>query len=746
MADDPDSSLPSGRSEQGDTAQDELNVVDTKGGSITTGNVSGTGIAIGPGAQAIVAITEETACNVAGLKNPYLGLRAFTAAERDIFAGRERIVRALVDRLSADDGDRLLFIVGASGSGKSSIARAGLLPSLADQMCDAGYTVQTRIIDHPERMAAASLASLLQDVADNQPFQCVLLLIDQFEELFSQVDPAVCDQILSLLADVTTSNRPSVRIIATMRSDFLPQLVADSRFEAIEQRKVVIRAMSADELHEAIQRPIHVRHPNKRLEPALLAQLAKDAAADAAYLPLLQVTLEDLWRGGELRLSHYPGLTDAIQHRADVVYTYRDYDGLQQERRTPEEQQALLALLLDMVRVSPGEQVHEVRWRRTRSEITHGDPQRERLIADLVTARLLATDRAESEERETVDLVHEALLNSWSRLKEVIAAERDHLRRRERFLLALQEWQVNGQHDDYLLSGVRLAEAEALQQHRDSVLHHGDAAAFMQRSIQRRTEEQQHALAQAQALATAAEAQLVAETRAREEAEARAIEQSTANTRIRRRSQWIAVAALVAMVSAGVAGWFGIAAQQQARVAESRRLAAEANTLLAENLSERALLLAIEAVQRDNNPNTRNAVQDGVVARPYRVTVLVGHTAQINSAVFSPDARRILTISDDDTARLWDADGRPLAVLAGHTDTVTSAVFSPDGQRVLTASKDDTVRLWPVNLVDWLAAAQCRVGRTLTEAEIRTYAVPEPLFFNETTLANRQCPPKYSWE
>lgn len=125
MVSDPDTSVPSGTPEQGDTAQDELNVVDTKGGGITTGNVSGTGIAIGPGAQAIVTITEETAYNVAGLKNPYLGLRAFTAAERDIFAGRERIVRALVDRLSADDGDRLLFIVGASGSGKSSSIRSG---------------------------------------------------------------------------------------------------------------------------------------------------------------------------------------------------------------------------------------------------------------------------------------------------------------------------------------------------------------------------------------------------------------------------------------------------------------------------------------------------------------------------------------------------------------------------------------------------------------------------------------------
>ncbi len=258
---------------------------------------------------------EETAYNVAGLPNPYPGLRAFTADERDIFAGRERIVRALVDRLSADDGDRLLFIVGASGSGKSSLARAGLLPDLADRLREQGYSVLTRTIDHPGHTPAVALQRALQDdtasaIAPARPI--LVLLIDQFEELFSQADPAQRDQALQILVEVAQSGERPVRIIATMRSDFLPQLVADARFEAYERRKVVVRAMTVDELTEAIQRPIQRRHPAKRIEPALLARLAHDAAADAAYLPLLQVTLEDLWRGGDLRLGAYHGLATAI--------------------------------------------------------------------------------------------------------------------------------------------------------------------------------------------------------------------------------------------------------------------------------------------------------------------------------------------------------------------------------------------------------------------------------------------------
>src|SRR5262245_9280900 len=139
-------------------AQHDQRVVNTQGGDYAEGNILRQGTFVEgdqynlsgdfPDAQVYLGstvITEEQAYNVAGLSNPYLGLRAFTAAERDIFAGRASFVRALVERLSGDDGDRLLFIVGASGSGKSSLVRAGLLPDLADHLHERGLAVQTRV-------------------------------------------------------------------------------------------------------------------------------------------------------------------------------------------------------------------------------------------------------------------------------------------------------------------------------------------------------------------------------------------------------------------------------------------------------------------------------------------------------------------------------------------------------------------------------------------------------------------------
>ncbi len=697
MASNPDTSFhPDPHARNAAAAQSaQHGVVSQDGEHIHTGTISGIGIAVGTGAHVAVTISAEQAYTVAGLPNPYLGLRAFTERERAIFAGRERIVQALVERLSPDTGDRLLFLVGASGSGKSSLARAGLLPALADRFRDDGYAVQTRIIDHPGYRPATVLARLLLELptAAHGPSRPVfLILIDQFEEIFSQTAADEAQHVLGMLSDLAAQPDVPIRMIATLRSDFLPQLVADARFEGYERRKVVVRAMSEHELQDAIQRPLQLHHPNKRFEPALLERLAHDAAADAAYLPLLQVTLEELWRGGDLRLGAYQGLADAIQRRAETIVTYRDYDGLQQEARPPDERAAILGLLLDLVRVALDDELPAQRWRRPRAELTQGNPQREQFIADLTAARLLRTDRelwstdGGEQAVETVDIVHEALLRGWPTLRHAIDQERETLRQRVRFDQVLREWQTHNQHDPYLLDGVRLSEAQELDARGDVALRSPAAQALLRRSLRRK--------------------------------EAR-----------RRRLLSLSGSIIVVLLATlGFAGYQWQTTQAQLNVSDSQRLA-----VVAQNLSnwaddsEQALLLAQEAALRDPNQTAEQALRDRLQRMWWRPPVLRGHTAPVSSAVFSPDGQLIVTASMDGTARLWSQDGTPLAVFTAHTDDIhhsaftptddiTSVVFSPDGQTILTASDAGIARLWD------------RQGKELAIFTGHTYGISSAIF------------------
>ena len=332
---------------------------------------------------ATTIISAEQAYQVAGLSNPYLGLRPFTYADRARFAGRERMVSATLIQLTAPGEERsLVFVTGASGSGKSSFVQAGVLPALEAHYSNRRLTLCHAVM-RPSKQPLAALADALRQigfVADSPfaaaaPFalgapipersDVAVLVIDQFEELFTQSEPAQRDAILELLAALPPFRKLRVHIICTLRSDFLGELAEHSALEHAFREQVLLRSMDADELDQAIQRPIQKTHPEKRIEPTLLNRLVIDAADEVGYLPLLQVTLEDLWRRGSLTIDSYGSLTDAIRDRAEQVYAYQDYDGARQHPRDKTEQALLLGLLIDLVEVSlDDESRRDVRRRR----------------------------------------------------------------------------------------------------------------------------------------------------------------------------------------------------------------------------------------------------------------------------------------------------------------------------------------------------------------------------------------------
>src|SRR5262249_17376020 len=141
---------------------------------------------------------------------------------------------------------------------------------------------------------------------------------------------------------------------------------------------------------------------------------------------------------------------------------------------------------------------------------------------------------------------------------------------------------------------------------------------------------------------------------------------------------------------------FALRSQAQLRTSQSQSLAYAAESLRTTN-PETALLLASEALLRDDNVVTAQTMRDTLDAARWQPTALQGHTSAVSSAVFSTDVQRILAGSDDNTARVWDLSGKELATLQGHTGGINSAVFSPDGQRILTTSDDNTARVWDLS-------------------------------------------------
>jgi WD40 repeat protein len=739
------------------------------GDKIAIGVISGAAVAAGRGATAIQAGGDvtlnyaELAYDVRGLPNPYLGLRPFGYGDRASYAGRERgIAQALAALTGPGEERTLLFITGASGSGKSSFVQAGLIPALEEFY--AARAAQTRYalmrpsrqplnmladallqlglpVRHPRIVEGLAQPGILAGILSRYtpPGQVGLLVIDQFEELFTQSDPAQCEALLGALEALPPFAQIRTQIVATLRSDFLPELFDHQGIYELVKRGIDLRAMRPEELCLAITRPLERAFPDgeKRFEDALLSRLAEDASGDAAYLPLLQATLEDLWRRGSLKLAAYGDLGDAIRQRAEEVYRFADYDGARAQPRGDAERLMIMGIFLDLVEVAFDDATHrDVRRRRTAEELSGGDAERERLVNDLSAARLLSKGSEQRGERqvETVDIIHERLIGGWERLRTAIDERRAGLRRRARFEQALRDWEAGGRSADYMLEGVWLAEAEALDREGDVALRGEPAQALLKASVAAREAEVQQELEQARRLADEASARERAEQEARAQAERRAEEQARSSARLRQRAIFLGGALAVALIAMGAAGWFAVRSSQNARDAEfqtgfafsaqktsaaraveaeearnqalRREREAEGQALAGEALAElerrnfdRALLLARAsvvpgAVEQPQLVNSalRRALQD---IAPSRLLADFGSADQnsVIEAHWSADGQRLLLLSSGAGGFQIDlleaASGERLhsITIGEESGESLQTTLSPDGRTVLVAAK-----------------------------------------------------------
>src|ERR671918_424595 len=463
--------------------------------------------ALGPSPRGVLAPAIEA-------RNPYKGLRPFLEADAADFFGRERLVEQLVARMGEEEeGSRLLVVVGPSGSGKSSVVRAGLVPALRGGAVPGSaswFVAEMLPGEHPFAELGAALLRVAPSApppdlvnrieADREGLihatrwvlpdddSELLLVIDQFEELFTLVeDEETRARFLTVLKTAATDARSRVRLAITLRADFYDRpLLYGSVAELVRNRTEVVVPLTAPELERAVAGP--AERAGVTVGPGLVTQLVADVADQPGALPLLQYALTELFdrrQNSALTADAYReigGVPGALARRGEEIFASLSGGAKEAARQ----------LFLRLVTLSEG--VEDTRRRVLRAELVsiHADRREMEAAVDAFgRARLLSFDRDPETRGPTVEVAHEALLREGGRLRGWIDASREDLRTERRLALGAREWLEAGRDTSFLASGSRLEQFEAWM-NRSGLATTPEERAFLEASLahrERRREE-----------------------------------------------------------------------------------------------------------------------------------------------------------------------------------------------------------------------------------------------------------------
>jgi serine/threonine protein kinase/WD40 repeat protein len=667
-------------------------------------------------------------------ENPYKGLRAFQAADAQDFFGREKLVQKLLHRLQEDvQFKRFLAIVGPSGSGKSSVVRAGLIPALwrgelkgsdkwyivdmlpGDRPLDELEVALLRVAgdhslnirDHLERDAHGLIRAANLILPDDGSE--LLLVIDQFEEVFTLVENETDRQhFLNLLLKAATKERSRVRVVVTLRADYYDRPLQYPEFgELMRNRVETVLPLGASELERAIREPALME--GVQFEDGLVSRIVADVNYQPGALPLLQYALTELFerrKGRTLTQAAYVelgGTGGALAKRADELYLERDENGREQIRQ----------LFLRLVTL--GEGAEDTRRRVLRSELLNIAAESEvmdDIIDTYAASRLLALDHDPATRQPTAEVAHEAILREWDRLRAWLNESREDIRQQRIVAHAAEAWQTNHRDTSYLLRGTRLAQVEKWHQATELALTPLERE-FIESSIQEHL----------------ADAESESERRKRETA----LEQ-VAIYRLRIAVAVFAVASIVGLILAAIAIQArNTAASErdnaiaqratsdwQAAYADAQRLGFQARAVDETGQSVLALALAIEGNRQPNPPPDAVRVLAELSQYPILQRTWQAHETLITALAFTTDGRMAISAAcreqrgsrcSESELRLWDVStGELVREMNGHRSSVIALAISADGQLALSSANDNSVILWDISSGQILHSVEGRHG------------------------------------
>ena len=600
-----------------------------------------------------------------------------------------------------------VVIIGASGSGKSSVLRAGLLHQL-----DLGRKVsgseqwQIHIMlpgEHPlQNLALAFVDADLSQVERAKQLgeaedlisqgeiglrrlvqasgsSRVVLVIDQFEEVFTLCqDHEERQQFFQCLLGSLALTGDQLCLILAMRADFFSKCVEqeyNGLAQKIQQNLVAVIPMTPAELKQSITEP--AKRVGLEVEPGLAEQMLTDIAGSPGSLPLLQYTLTELWkqRGGNcLQLSHYVqlgGVMGTLQKRATEVY----------ESFSAAQQATIRHIFLALTQL--GEGTEDTRRRVLKHDLVtsqHSEALIDEVVRQLADEKLVVTSElvgkgGPSGRAAVVDVAHEALIRHWPKLRQWVNENRHALRTQRDVEADARDWQTHDQAKDYLLRGLKLAEAEDFLQQSVATLPLSNLA----QTFVANSQTERNCLLK------------IEEERRQQEI---------------KQARMIAVGSISAvLVLTGLTVLSGIQLRRlEIEQIRTSRAHSAINLVINQGIEARIESVKVgRRLQRSfwqaiwPTPELHTQVLHQLVSTFYSVQErnrLEGHKGWISSVVFSPEGATLATSGEDGTARLWDRSGEALATLIGHEGRVYNVVFSPDGATLATSGEDGTARLW----------------------------------------------------